>query len=770
MWLRWATAKARGSDPGRVIFEPFAAWTVRLHPEKNMQQSSNAPDLIGKAITLHQRGDLASAEQLYVQILTGNPHHFDALHMLGVIRIHQGRNTEAVELIGSALQKIQNDARAWSNYGVALNNLKAHEQALSSYEKAIALSRDFPEALNNHGNTLTELGRAAEAIKSYDRAIKARPDYAEAYFNRGNAYLAVHNHQRAIADFDKALATTPARAEIWNNRGNALGDLNRWEEALKSYDKALALRPDYADALNNRGHLLFKLQRLDDALANYNKALFFQPDHLEALNNRGNALKDLRRNEEAIVDFEKVLALVPDHRLAFGGLADAALKICDWPRIAKIAAELPRRIFEQKSQVPPLALIGYSSDPALQLECAKINIEHTAPMGTERTWKPRERHGKIRIGYLSGDFHRHATAFLMAELFELHDRSRFEVLAFSYGPPDASDMRARLLTAFDQFHDVSGKSDAEAASLVSELKVDIAVDLKGWTRDCRPGILGFRPAPIQVNYLGYPGTMGAPFIDYVIADAIVLPLDQQPYWTEKIVHLPDCYQVNDSKRAIAERAPSRREAGLPEDAFVFCSFNNTWKVTAEVFDVWMRLLRAIPGSVLWVLRDNVTVENNMRREAAARGVDAGRLVFAETLPLADHLARHRLADLFVDTLPVNAHTTASDALWAGLPLVTCCGQAFASRVASSLLHAVGLPELVTHDLAQYEQMALRLAREPALLASLRERLRTNRSTCPLFDTERFRKHIEAAYTTMWKLFLDNHSPRSFSVEAQEATP
>jgi predicted O-linked N-acetylglucosamine transferase (SPINDLY family) len=764
MWQRWVTAAPTDSAPSHVNFKPLVAWTLRLQPENNMQQSSNAPDLIAKAITLHQRGDVASAEQVYGQILAGDPHHFDALHMLGVIRIHQGRNTEAVELIGSALQKIPSDARAWSNYGVALNNLKAYEQALTCYEKAIVLSGDFPEALNNHGNTLTQLGQAAEAIKSYNRAIKARPDYAEAYFNRGNAYLAVSNHQRAISDFDKALAITPARAEIWNNRGNALGELNRWDEALKSYDKALAARPDYSDALNNRGHLLFKLQRLDEALANYNKALFFQPDHVEALNNRGNALKDLRRNEEAIADFEKALAIAPDHRIAFGGLADAALKICDWPRMAKIAAELPRRIFEQKSQVPPLALIGYSSDPALQLECAKINVEHTVPVRTERTWKPRQRRDKIRIGYLSGDFHRHATAFLMAELFELHDRSRFEVLAFSYGPPDASDMRARLLAAFDQFHDVLGKSDAEAANLMSELGVDIAVDLKGWTRDCRPGILGFRPAPIQVNYLGYPGTMGAPFIDYVIADAIVLPLDQQPFWTEKIVHLPDCYQVNDSKRAIAERAPSRQEAGLPEDAFVFCSFNNTWKVTAEVFDVWMRLLGAVPGSVLWVLRDNVIVENNLRREAAARGVDASRLVFAETLPLADHLARHRLADLFVDTLPVNAHTTASDALWAGLPLVTCSGQAFASRVAASLLHAVGLPELVTHDLAQYEQTALRLAREPALLASLRERLRSNRATCALFNTQRSRRHIEAAYTSMWQLFLDKQSPCNFTVE------
>ena len=361
-------------------------------------------------------------------------------------------------------------------------------------------------------------------------------------------------------------------------------------------------------------------------------------------------------------------------------------------------------------------------------------------------------------------------ACLIAELLERHDSARFEIIGVSCGPDDRSEMRARLVAAFDQFVDVRGKSDAEVARLLSELKVDIAVDLNGYTRDCRPGILAHRPAPIQVNYLGFPGTMGADFIDYIIADEVVLPFDQQRFYSERIVHLPDCCQPNDRRRQIADRTPARAEVGLPEHGFVFCSFNNSWKITPEVFDVWMRLLKAIDGSVFW-LREDAAVERNLRKEAAARGIDPGRLIFAPPMKrLEDHLARHRLADLFLDTLPYNAHTTASDALWVGLPVLTCMGNAFAGRVAASLLNAIGLPELVTHSIEDYEALALRLAKDPSLLEGYRNRLATNRLTHPLFDTDRFRHHIEAAYLQMWEIWQRGEQPRSFAVEALHTQP
>jgi predicted O-linked N-acetylglucosamine transferase (SPINDLY family) len=374
------------------------------------------------------------------------------------------------------------------------------------------------------------------------------------------------------------------------------------------------------------------------------------------------------------------------------------------------------------------------------------------------------RHDKIRIAYLASGFHGHPTGYLSAELIENHDRSRFEVLAISTGPDDGSDIRTRLVRAFDQFHDVRDKNDREVAALIHDLQVDIVIDRSGYTANARSDILACRPAPIQASYIGFPGTLGAEFYDYVIADRIVLPFDQQAFYTEKIVHLPDSYLVTNSTLAIAESIPARREAGLPERGSVFCCFNNDYKITPPIFDIWMRLLRRIDGSVLWLYRSNPAAEKNLRKEAAARGVDPARLVFADRLKLDQHLARHRLADLCLDTLPYNAHTTASDALWAGLPLVTCRGRAFAGRVAASLLHAIGVSELVTENLEDYEGLALRLATEPALLGKFRERLQQNRLAYPLFDNARYARHIEAAYTRMWETWQRGERPQSFAVE------
>ena len=516
----------------------------------------------------------------------------------------------------------------------------------------------------------------------------------------------------ALASYDKALALKPDYAEAFNNRGNALQELKRLDEALASYDKALALKPDYAEAFNNRGNALQELKRLDEALASYDKALALKPDYAEAFNNRGNALQELKRFDEALASYDRALAVQPDHAHAFSGIVDCVNKLCDWRRTTDVADDVIAHVSEKKSIISPFTLLGYFGDPLLQLQCARNFVADRVPSLPRRLWTGATwRHDKVRIAYLSADFHRHATAYLMAELFERHDRSRFEIIGVSFGVDDKSEMRKRLVAAFDQFYDVRRKSDEEVAKLLHDLQVDIAIDLKGYTQDSRPGILAYRPTPIQASYLGFPGTMGAEFIDYIIADKTVAPFEHQPFYTEKIVHLPDCYQVNDTKRKIAERMPTRQEAGLPEEGFVFCCFNNNWKITPEVFSVWMRLLHAVEGSVLWLLGDNESAERNLRKEAQARGIDPARLVFAGRLPLEDHLARHRLADLFLDTLPYNAHTTASDALWTGLPVITRLGKSFAGRVAASLLNAIGLPELVTHSIEDYEALALRLAKD-----------------------------------------------------------
>jgi predicted O-linked N-acetylglucosamine transferase (SPINDLY family) len=419
-------------------------------------------------------------------------------------------------------------------------------------------------------------------------------------------------------------------------------------------------------------------------------------------------------------------------------------------------------LHDGKRTVPPVLSLALLDSLADQRRAAEIMARDKLAPGPPLWRGERYRHERIRLAYLSADFHSHATAVLAAGLFESHDRSRFETIAVSFGPDDASPMRSRLKQGFERFIDVRAKSEAEIARLVRELEVDIAVDLKGYTSDARPAIFSQRPAPIQVNHLGFPGTMGAPFMDYLIADRIIVPEGHKSFYSEQVVWLPDTYQPNDRSREHGEPI-ERASAGLPERGFVFCCFNNSYKIQPPVFDVWMRLLRDVPGSMLWLLEDNAAATQNLKREAAARGIDPGQLVFAARCGQAEHLSRHSLADLFLDTLPYNAHTTASDALWMGLPIITCTGSTFAGRVASSLLAAAGLPELVTDSPDQYEALAFRLARDPSALAAIKSKLAANRHSVPLFDIGRFTGHLEAAYSTMHERHMRGLPPAGFAV-------
>jgi len=632
------------------------------------------------------------------------------------------------------------------------------------YRQVLNARRDHPEARHFLGILRFQQGRSAEALELIGAALTTKPDYAEAYYNRGNILAKLGRYEAALASYDAALALQPGSAEVHHNRGNALFKLERHEEALAAFGKALAIEPTHIAALNSRGTVLKDLRRYDEALASYDSALALRHDHADTLYNRGNLFKEIKRFEDSLASYAKAQAVMRDHPDKFG-IIDPALATCDWARSDGLADAIRADLAAGKSSVTPFTLVGYCDDPVLHLQCAKNFVGDRIPVRPQSLWNgTRYRHERIRIAYLSADFRAHATAFLIAELFERHDRTRFEVLGVSFGADDGSEIRSRLVRSFDAFHDVRARNDREIATLLRELEVDIAVDLKGFTHESRPEIFAHRPAPIQVGYLGYPGTIGADFLDYILADPVVLPLDQQPLYAEKIVQLPDCYQVNDSKRVVAAETPTREAAGLPETGFVFCCFNNNYKIRRPVFDVWMRLLNGVPGSVLWLLRDNEAAGRNLRNEAAARGIDPTRLIFADRATLEDHLARHRLADLFLDTLPYNAHTTASDALWTGLPVVTCQGNAFAGRVAASLLNAIGLPELVTHNLSDYEALALRLATDPAALKAVREKLARNRTTHPLFDTDRFRRNIEAAYLRMWETWQRGEPAQPFHIE------
>ena len=637
------------------------------------------------------------------------------------------------------------DLQALYDQAVAARRSGNLAEAERRYREILAVSQP-PELLVNYANVLSALNRKSEAMGAYDAALAQRPGFFEGEFNRANLLMELGRLDEALAGYDRALAGRTDVPAAWNNRGAVLRQLRRLEAALASHDRALALAPGHVNALINRGMVLNEMGRAKEAEAAADAALALQPDAAEAMHLKATIALEAGRIAEAQDRFARLREAAPHQPAALNGVARAAALACDWKTAEEIAPGLLEAARHGTALVQPMVLMGYSDDPALLRRTAETVIARTvhphAPLE-----KVRHTHDRIRLAYLSADFHNHPTAALTAELFESHDRSRFTVIAISHGPDDGSPMRARLVKAFDEFHDVRGKSDREVAEMMRALEVDIAIDCSGHTMNGRPGILSWRPATVQASWLVYPGTTGAPFIDAILADRIVLPHGQQAFFSERIVHLPDCYQVNDSTRAIAS-TPARAQAGLPQAGFVFCCFNAHWKLTTQMFDIWMRLLAQLPGSVLWLM-DGPGAEN-LRAAAAASGIDPARLVFAPILPTDEHLARHRLADLFLDTLPYNAHTTGSDALWAGLPVLTCKGRSFAGRVGASLLDAVGLPEMVTESLEDYEALALKLARDGALLKAIHQRLKDNLQSAPLFDTARFRRGLEATLTGLLK--------------------
>jgi protein O-GlcNAc transferase len=712
-----------------------------------------------KARTCAANGDNAEAERLLRDVLERFPGNKTAkaeLEALLAPRIENPPEETMARLVALYSQGHWQQGADWAEtlvqnfpHGEVLRNVAGalnarigrFERAIELYDVALALAPDYFEAFNNRGNALRELGRLEDALESFDAAVKLNPRYAEAHMNRGIVLAALKRHEEALTSYGKAIELNSAIAQAYNNRGNSLQALNRPDDALTDFDTAISLSPALADAFVNRGNTLKALSRLEDALASYDQAIASQPGSAEAWNNRGVTLKFLKRPDEAQQSFEEALAIKPGYAMALAETLYMKAHLCDWSGIAQ--GETLSQLALAGQVVPPFYMLPVDDEPTHQLAYARHWAKERYGAGRVASFKPRAATSRIKVGYFSADFHNHATMCLMIRLLELHDKSRFELHAFSYGPDSDDPMRKRVIAAVDGFHHVARLSDAEIAALSRAQGIDIAVDLKGFTETSRSGIFSHRPAPVAVNYLGFPSTMGTDFIDYIIADPIIVPEADQRFYAEKVAYLPNSYQVNDRDRAIADKVFTRVELGLPEDGFVFCSFNNNYKITAAEFDIWMRLLAKVEGSVLWLLQDNEWAAANLKREAAARGIDPSRLIFAERAPNAEHLARQRCADLFLDTFKVNAHTTASDALWAGLPIITKLGRGFVARVAGSLLHAIDLPELVTETNESYEALALELATNPSKLAAIREKLAANRLTTPLFDTERYTRDFEA---------------------------
>ena len=721
-------------------------------------------DALRRATDFHAQGNLDEAERWLNAILAAKPDNFDSLHLLALVNWQRSRFNEAGSLLVRALGANPKSAKAHANLAGVLLALGRRDEALEWCDRALALDADFATAYRNRAAVLKDLRRLDEALDAIDGGLARTPASAEMLNIRGAILQDMKRLDEAIASYDRALAIQPDFADALSNRGGARSAAKRYTEALTDCDRAIMLKPGLAGAHYHRGLALTGLERHDEAEASYRQALAINSDFPMALLSHAGALGALRRHHEAAADLERALALDPGLDFAKGMLLEARMHCCDWRALDALRADVVRDVRGGKRTSDPFAFLAISDSPRDQLQCARTWTQTLFPPARAPLHRGgSRRRDRVHIAYLSADFREHAVAFLGAGLFEQHDRTRFETTALSYGADDGSAMRARLTRAFERFVDVRQRSDHEIASLMAELDVDIAVDLGGLTGSARTGIFALRPAPVQVNFLGFTGTMGAPYIDYIVADRTVIPEQERDFYAERVVYLPDSFQANDSRRAIAEDTPARSVAGLPDDAFVFCSFNNAFKIEPATFALWMRVLNQVPGSVLWLLGGNEDATANLRREAAALGVAPERLVFAARAAPADHLARHRLASLFLDTLPFNAHTTASDALWAGLPVLTCEGTTFAGRVAASLVRAVGLPELVAHSPTEYEALAVRLATHADELAGFAARLAANRATAPLFDTDRYRRHLEAAYLTMWERHLLGEGPASFAV-------
>ena len=637
-----------------------------------------------------------------------------------------------------------------------------------------SVSSTYIAELQQQAQSLLSEGRLPEAIERYSELILRRPDFAEGHYKRGNAHNRSGSWAAALADYDRAVALDPQYAYAYCNRGTVLERMKRWDEALASYDRALELNPRDAFACYNRASVLRELDRLEEAVTSYDKAIELNGGYVEAYVNRGHLLHRLKRHEQAAASYAKALELCPLPSDAAGQIGPlrpeqqflpgfgqfVRMQICDWRGFDDHVRQITAGLHRGLPVIQPFAALALLDDPSLQRSAAEGWISTDAPPDPSLGLvAARQRASKIRVGYFSADFRIHPVAFLTAGLFERHDRSKFELTAFSLGPRTHDVMENRLSRAFDRFLDVRGHTDAEIATLARTLGIDIAVNLNGITEHSRTKIFALRAAPIQVSYLGYAGTMGASFMDYLIADAVVVPRARQRDYLEKIVYLPDCFMPFDSEYEVDARVFTRAELGLPESGCVFCCFNNIFKLTPEVFAVWMKLLSRHPDSVLWLPHTNSAGAANLRMEAAARGIDHRRLVFAQRMEsLPEHLARIRAADLFLDTFPYNAHTTAMDALWAGVPVLTCSGESFASRVAGSLLRAVGLPQLITRSWSEYEELASSLVTDPERLRQLRSTLAQNRTTSSLFDTARYTRSLEAAYEAIYEHHLSGAAP------------
>ena len=750
--------------------------------------------LLQQAIHAFHAQDFFLAEQLLHKYLAIEVRDFEATHLLAIVYASMGEHKIAILHYKSALALNSNDSLLLSNLASSLNFLGQNQEALEVLKRAIQITPDDPDLLynlgnifydlknfneamiyydqaiklnpeaylvhHNYGKVLFDLNQYLDAIKHYDQALVINKELIECLVNKGAALNELKQYEEAISHYDKALSIKSDYAEAYCNKGVTLIELKRYEEAIIQCDKALSLKPDYSNAWFNKGLALNELKRYEEAISHYDKALSIKSDYAEAYCNKGVTLIELKRYEEAIIQCDKALSLKPDIEWLLGNLLYSRIQICEWNNFESSIQTLIINIQKNKRIIAPFTALALIDDPKIHKLCAKIYVENRHPINlTLGKIAKRSKKDKLRIGYFSADFRNHAVSILMAELFELHNKEHFEIYAFSFGPDDGSTLRFRLSQSFKQFIDVRSMSDQQITELSRKLEIDIAVDLGGYTANNRMGIFSYRAAPIQVSYIGYLGTTSTQYIDYLIADRVIIPEGMEKYYTEKIVFLPN-YQCNDRKRKISEKIFTKQDLGLSENIFLFCCLNNNYKISPSIFDSWMKILKSAKHSALLMYAENIWVEKNLKKEAESRGVDSKRLVFCSHLPPDEYLARYRACDLFLDTSPYNAGTTASDALWVGLPVITVPGRTFSSRVAASLLHSIDMPELVLESKTEYEELAVELANNAQKINSIKQKLSNNKLSAALFDTPLFAKNIELAYMKMNERYLADLLPEN----------
>ena len=723
-----------------VAFSNKCQQPGRQRQQNRLQADPDIASELNRAVTFHRSGEIEKAEAGYRTVLEIDPKHPDALHLMGIIASQQGNYETAVRLINQAIQQFPDSDIYYNNMGNALARLNRIDEAIDAYMEALRINPDSVDAINNLATNLKESGRADEAL---------------GYFKR-------------------ALAINPDAVEVYNNMGNALTDLGQVEEAVDCFQKAITLKPDYAIAYNNMGTALKIRERYKEAIDSYSRSVSANPGYAEAFNNLGETLADMGKPDEAIPFFKKAIALKPAFGLATGNLFYALTRICAWEQLKGLIPTLDAFTANalKDGRCPPEdPFLNLARQDSPELNFAVANAwssmanQRASRHGSDFVFKGRKtRHKTMVIGYLANNFHDHPMAHLISRLLSVHNRNAVKVLCFSSGRDDGSDYRRRIIKSCDRFVDIRHLSHQAAARCIYEAQVDILVDLMGHTKGNRLEVCACRPAPIQIRYLGMAGTTGASFFDYLIADAVVVPESHFPYYSEKIVHLPHCYQVNDREQKASTRLFTRKDVGLPEDHFVFCSFNQPYKIDPVIFRTWMGILESVPESVLWLQGGNPVAEQNLKQAAAAHGVEDERIIFAQRVSKAEHLRRLELADLALDTRMVNGAATTSDALWAGVPVITIKGAHFSSRMSASILKAAGFPELAVDSLDAYRALAIGLAQHPEALETKKKALMAGLLATPLFDTQRFAKLIEAAYDRMWQIYCSTGKPDHIAIE------